>query len=352
VSKKNKGKISMVDSRKFDTGRMKERIESLPNQIWEYWKKGLMMAPGKTLKPNKVVVCGMGGSAIAGDLLADLLFEELNVPLMVNRGYSLPSFVDSRTLLLISSYSGNTEETLYSLKEGLNKDAMLAVFTSNGEAEKIAREKALPTIKFPKGYPPRSALGFSFSSMLGFIKNVFSISIGDEEIEGVVSGLERLRDNLVKEENEISSIAVNIKERLIYIYISRRLKSVALRWQTQLNENSKTFAHINVIPEMNHNEIVGMKFPKHLIEQVHILLLRSAYFENERIKKRFTITENLLGDCVADITTIEAEGKSGIEEMFSLVFKGDFLSYYLSQILNVDPTPVKRIDMLKKKLME
>lgn len=342
----------MVYSKIFDPDGMKEKIESLPRQISEYWEKGLLLAPGKTLKPDRVVVSGMGGSAIPGDLLADLLFDELNVPLIVNRGYSLPSYVDPKTLILVSSYSGNTEETVYSLEEGLNKGAMIAVFTSNGEVEKIARKKGLPSIKFPAGYPPRSALGFSFSSMLAFLKNIFSLSIGDEKIRKVVSELKKLRDGLMQKENEISSIATRVKERLIFIYISRRLRSVALRWQTQLNENAKTFAHINVIPELNHNEIVGLKFPEHLIEQVHVLLLRSERFENERIKKRFEITEDLLGDWVADITTVKAEGENGIEDMLSLIYKGDFLSYYLSNQLKVDPSPVERIDMLKKKLIE
>lgn len=342
----------MIEKSIFDPGDMKKRIESFPHQITEYWNKGLLLKPVKATKPSGIVLCGMGGSAIAGDLLSDLLLEELDVPLIVNRGYSLPSFVNSKTFLFISSYSGNTEETVSCLKQGLRRNAMIAVFTSNGEVGKIAGDKGIPSIKFPKGYPPRSALGFSFSSILAFIKNIFSVTFGDKEIGDLVSKLNKLKDVLLQDENEISSIAKKVRERLILIYISRRLKSVALRWQTQLNENAKTFAHINVLPELNHNEIVGMKFPQFLIKKVHILMLRSPLFENERINKRFEVTEDLLSDNVAGIMTVRAEGENKIEEMLTLVYKGDFLSYYLSGLLKVDPTPVKRIDMLKKRLKE
>ncbi len=331
----------------YDPSGMKDKIRRFPDQIMSSWKNGQFI---KMEKPINLVVSGMGGSAIAGDLLEDLLFENLKIPLHVNRGYDLPFFVNEQTLLLISSYSGNTEETICAFSEGLKRKAQIVVFTSNGEMEKIAEKEGIPVIKFPTGYPPRSALGFSFFSMLGFIKNLLDIPLEDKAIESLIQKLRILEDSLFTPPNKITELAESLVYQIPIIYVTRKLKSVALRWQTQINENSKTFSHINFIPEANHNEIVGLEYPKKMIKQMHLILLRSEYFENKQIEKRFSITEDLLKNFVGNITTITGGGNNKLEDMFTLIYKGDFLSYYLSQILKVDPTPVKRIDSLKERL--
>ncbi|MCK4575674.1 bifunctional phosphoglucose/phosphomannose isomerase [candidate division WOR-3 bacterium] len=333
-----------------DVSGMKEKIKGFPDQIFNSWKKGELIKHEKIYNPSNIVVSGMGGSAIAGDLLHDLLFKILRIPLLVNRGYDLPSFVNKNTLLLISSYSGNTEETICALSQGLIRNAMIVVFTSDGKIAKTAEEKNLPIIEFPNGFPPRSALGFSFFSMLGFLKGILDLPLTDKDIEKVISTLLKLKDNLTSSENEITELAEKLINQIPLLYVSRRLKSVALRWQTQLNENSKTFAHINEIPEANHNEIVGLDYPKHNIRQMHLIFLRAKTYENEQIKKRFRVTEDILKNFVGTITTVQAEGGNELDEMFSLIYKGDFLSYFISRILKIDPTPVQRIDSLKKRL--
>lgn len=336
-------------SEEYDISGMKEKIKGLPGQIMNSWEKGQSVEIKG--KPKNLVVTGMGGSAIAGDLLSDLLFQDLGIPLMVNRGYELPSFVNEDTLLLVSSYSGNTEETIYSLNEGLKKKAMIVIFTSDGEIAKTAEHNSLPRVKFPTGYnPPRSALGFSFFSMLGLIKKIFNVPLDDKDIKNLILTLSKLRDKLTNQNNEIITLAEALVNQIPLIYITRKLKSVALRWQTQINENSKTFAHINLIPEANHNEIVGLEFPREKIKQMHLILLRTENYENKQIKKRFLITKDLLKDSVGNITTVNAEGTNKLEDMFSLIYKGDFLSYYISRIIKIDPTPVKRIDLLKRRL--
>jgi len=335
-------------SEEYDISGMKEKIKGLPDQIMNSWEKGQSVEIKG--KPRNLVVTGMGGSGIAGDLLSDLLFQDLGIPLMVNRGYDLPFFVNEETLLFVSSYSGNTEETLCSLNEGLRRKAIIVVFTSDGEIAKTAEHNNLPRIEFPTGYPPRSALGFSFFSMLGLIKKFFAISLDNKDIENLILTLSKLRDKLTRQNNEITTLAETLVNQIPLIYITQRLRSVAFRWQTQINENSKTFAHINVIPEANHNEIVGLKFPRAKIKQMHLILLRTENYENKQIKKRLRITEDLLKNSVGNITTVNADGNNKLEDMFSLIYKGDFLSYYISRILKIDPTPVKRIDLLKRRL--
>lgn len=332
----------------YDISEMKEKIEGFPDQIMTSWEKGQSLR--KEREPANLVVTGMGGSAIAGDLLNDLLFQDIEIPIIVNRGYELPLFVDEQTLLLVSSYSGNTEETIQSFKDGLKRKAMIVVFTSNGEIERIAENERLQVIKLPEGYPPRSALGFSFFSMLGLIKKFFEISMKNKDIENLILNLTKLRNKLARSPNEITELAEKVEEHIPLIHITRRLKSVALRWQTQLNENSKTAAHINVVPEANHNEIVGLEFPREMIKKMQLIFLRTENYENEQVAKRFPIAEDILRGSVGGITTIKAEGDNKLEDMFSLIYKGDFLSFYLSSLLGVDPTPVKRIDLLKKRL--
>lgn len=334
----------------YDPSGMKDKIKGFPDQIIDSYEKGKSCKIEETLEPRNIVVTGMGGSAIAGDLLQDLLFQDLKIPIFINRGYGLPAFVNDQTLLLISSYSGNTEETIYSLNEGLKRNATIVAFTSNGEIENIAMNRGIQAIIFPKGYPPRSALGFSFFSMLGLIKNYFNIPFDDKDIVNLRLRLLGLKDRLVGTPNETTELAKMLKGQISLIYITRRLKSIALRWQTQINENSKTFVHINMLPEANHNEIVGLQFPKEIIKQMHLIFLRAEYYEHKQVKQRFRITEELLRDKVGNITTIISDGHNKLEDMFFLIYKGDFLSYYLSQFLRIDPTPVKRIDLLKKRL--
>jgi glucose/mannose-6-phosphate isomerase len=337
-------------SDKHDKSGMRKKIDDLPEQIKQSWENGKAADAGTISNPANIVICGMGGSAIAGDLLHDLLFGDIPIPLIVNRGYEIPSFVNERTLLFVSSYSGNTEETIQAFSHALDKNAMIAVFTSNGEIRKTAQKERFPIISFPSGYPPRSALGFSFFSMLGFLTQIHPIPITDQDIELLITFLHSVRDRSSRAENEIAQLANTITNSIPIIHISRRLKSVALRWQTQINENSKTFAHINEIPEANHNEIVGLNFPKDLVKRMVLTFLRTKRYENAQISKRFEISEEILKDSVKTVIQIHAEGKDKLQEMFSLLYKGDFLSYYISKIHDVDPTPVQRIDTLKQKL--
>jgi glucose/mannose-6-phosphate isomerase len=341
-----------VMAERCDAQGMREKIEDFPEQIRKSWEEGKKADRGRISDPSHIVICGMGGSAIAGDLLHDLFFEDLSIPLIVNRGYDIPSFIDERSLLLISSYSGNTEETLHAFSQGHQKKAMIAVFTSDGEIGKKAEDERIPTLTFPSGYPPRSALGFSFFSMVGFLTQIVSLPLDDRHINALIALLNRLKDLLKHPKGEIAQLSDTLIGNIPLIHISRRLRSVALRWQTQINENSKTFAHINEIPEANHNEIVGLNFPKALVRKMVLIFLRAKKYENTQIGNRFEISKEIVRSSVKKIVQIEAEGDDKLQEMFSLIYKGDFLSYHLSQRLGVDPTPVSRIDTLKQKLQE
>lgn len=335
-----------------DPSDMLAKITALPDQIRASWERGLSVPTGTIRTPHNIVISGMGGSAIAGDLLHDLLFDDLPVPLSVNRGYDLPSFVNEQTLLLASSYSGNTEETLSSLRKGLEKKAMVAVFTSNGTIAKIAAEQRIPAVTFPRGYPPRSALGFSFFSMLGFLKQLLFLPLEHRDIEDLVELLKTCAADLLQQDNEMEQLAATLLDHLPLVHASRRVGSVARRWQTQINENGKTFAHFHTVPEANHNEIVGLSNPVPLVKRMHLVLLRAPLFENDRIEKRFLISKQILSEAVHGITEVRARGDGKLAQMFSLILKGDFLSFRISKLLNVDPTPVVRIDELKKRLRE
>lgn len=331
---------------------MRGKIAGLPDQIKQSWQNGRSASAATIRTPSHIVITGMGGSAIAGDLLHDLLCGDLPIAITVNRGYDLPAFVGKETLLIASSYSGNTEETLSSLNEGLNRKAMVAVFTSNGTIAQIADEHKLPLITFPQGYPPRSALGFSFFSVLGFLKQLLDIPVETEDIDRLVQLLKACTETLLEEENEMEQLAKKLANLLPLLHISCRLSSVAFRWQTQINENGKTFAHFHTIPEANHNEIVGLSFPDDLVRKMHLVFLRAPLFENVQIGKRFAISGKILSAAVNGITEVKAVGDTKLSQMFSLILKGDFLSVSLSKFRNVDPTPVVRIDELKKRLKE
>lgn len=335
-----------------DPSDMLSKIAALPAHIKPSWESGQSAQLGGIRTPRHILITGMGGSAIAGDLLGDLLFSDLPIPISVNRGYDLPAFVNEHTLLLASSYSGNTEETLSALREGFNRKAMVVVLTSNGTITKIAADHNVPVVTFPPGYPPRSALGFSFFSMLGSLKQILDIPIGNDDIENLELLLNASVKDLTQEGNEIEQLAKILIDHEPLLHIGCRLASVAFRWQTQINENGKTFAHSHTIPEANHNEIVGLVNPPPLVGKMHLIFLRAPLYENERIEKRFHISKQILSGAVSGVTEVNAIGETKLSQMFSLILKGDFLSYYIAKYLNVDPTPVIRIDKLKKRLKE
>jgi len=311
--------------------------------------------PDKYSEVEKIIVVGMGGSAIGGDILLKLLINEIKVPIFVNRNYHLPNFADKKTLIFAASYSGNTEETLSSYNDANARGCKIICITSGGKLAEKAESDNIPLIKIPGGQSPRSALGYMFFPVLVVMQNLGLTASKTEDINETIAMLKRFK-TVWGEESSDSNLAKKLakilynKFPLIYS-VDGCLGPIALRWKTQLNENSKILAYNNVFPELDHNEIVGWEGLDKLTKDMSVIILRDKD-DSERNSKRIAITSSIIKDKPSEIAEVWTQGNSILARMFSLIYLGDFVSFYLAMLYEVDPTPVERIETLKKKLVE
>lgn len=321
---------------------MKEVLIDFPAQLTGAIDASKNVTLPEVKNPSNILICGMGGSAISGDLLAKYLSDKTKIPIIVNRDYSLPAFVNENSIVFISSYSGNTEETLSAYKNALKKTKNIICITSGG---KLEESKPPYIIKIPKGFQPRCALGWLFTPMFITVNRMGIASNITSELDETIAEIKKLSQEFSNKEKIAFLTAKKLFNKMPIIYSDSRFEPVAKRWVTRLNENSKVFAHFNVFSELNHNEIVGFENPK--INSI-ILLLRDKDY-NERIVRRIEITSKMLSP-YTEIQEIWSKGSSLLARMFYLIYLGDWVSYWLAELRGVDPTPVERIVYLKKEL--
>ncbi|MFC1994037.1 bifunctional phosphoglucose/phosphomannose isomerase [Chloroflexota bacterium] len=338
---------------RFDPAGMRERIRELPRECLRSWQQSLSFnLPPDYCDVDKVVILGMGGSAIGGDLLASL---KSKVPILVNREYDLPSFVDGDTLVIASSYSGMTEETLSSFTQALYMKARKLVLTTGGSLKSLAEQKGVPVYVIDYAAPPRAALAHSFIPLLGVCCKLGILADMSAEVAGMVEVLGELLDAIGERQpldsNPAKKLATRLYNRLAVIYGAGFLSQVARRWKTQINENSKAWAFYELFPELNHNAVVGYEFPAELAHELFVILLHSRYL-HQRNQLRYKVTSEVLSREGVSYEVVEGRGEDSLSQMMSLVFFGDWVSYYLALLYETDPSPVKVIDYLKGRLAE
>ncbi|MGH2574974.1 MAG: bifunctional phosphoglucose/phosphomannose isomerase [Ignavibacteria bacterium] len=340
----------------YDSSDMFQVLADFNEQIDEAYNIGQSFnPPGDFRDVNKIIISGLGGSAIGGDLLRSVLWYELKIPIYVNRNYKIPSFADKSTLTIISSYSGNTEESLSAYNEAKDYNCKIICLSSGGNLSLLAENDGNLLIKIPKGYQPRCALGYSFIPLLilmfklGFISNKSRDIL---RIRDSIKNRSKLYTNFDDSQNYALKIAKLLKGKLPVIYSSSDLLDVVnLRWRCQISENSKTLAFGNLLPEMNHNEIVGWQENPALLKNLAVISLIDKE-DHVRIQKRNEITIKLISDLAALAIELDGEGESKLERIFDLIYLGDWVSFYLAILNKIDPTPVEKINFLKNKLME
>ncbi len=315
------------------------------------------VAPAEFGQAKNVLLCGIGGSAIAGDLVSRLLPGEVKVPLVVNRQYELPGWVKKEdTLVILSSYSGNTEETINAFRQALWIGARAACITSGGELGRLAREKGVPVIEIPPGRPPRASTGFLIFPLLMILEKAGLFPPLKEQREETLALLEEMCGQLRPEspmaENPAKGIALWLQGKFPLIYGWGPLAPVAFRWQTQCNENSKALAHAGELPEMNHNEVVAWAHRSPLTASLAAIFLRSEE-EPPRIRARFEITKRIIHDSLSAasgepmLQECWAKGRSRLARQLSLLYLGDFVSLYLAFLSHKDPAEVNAINTLR-----
>jgi len=367
-TRKNKNDINILDGdfSELDKANMIELLEEFPQKMRDALRLGeefsiptdfsptSVNVPASTQNFKNIVVLGMGGSAIGGDLLSDYLADELAIPIVVIRGYDIPKFVDEDSLIFAVSYSGNTEETISALKKCLDAKARVIALTSGGKFAILSQENNFPLIKVPAGIQPRAAISYLFFPVLKALERLGLLKERNDEIEETLNILQELsREYGAKspsENNLAKKVAMSLYQHLPLVYGSEGLlKAVAMRWKTQINENSKWPCFWNMFPELDHNEIVGYEIENSINQQVKIVYLQDKE-GSLRIEQRREITRKIIEDKVAEFIVCPTRGKRKMARMFSLIFLGDLASYYLAILNQVDPSPVACIEDLKKEL--
>ena len=337
-----------------DPSDMRKLIASFPHQVEEASAIGeaaKIKFPISAIR--NIVISGLGGSAIGGDLLRSYLSATVSIPIAVSRNYSLPEFVGQHSLVIVSSYSGNTEETISSYKDAVKRKAKILCITSGGAIKQLAAKRKQPLIEIPGGLPPRAALGYSFFPTLIVLSKLGFFKSRKKEITETIAMLKEkatLYGDPASAQNTAFQIAQSLYGKLPVVYSSvDRFDAVNVRWRGQISENAKTLAYGHVFPELNHNEIVGWEVLKGLMKNIHVIILRDNE-DNKRIKLRMDITKNIIREFADGITEVHSEGTGLLARMFSLLYLGDWVSFYLAMLSDVDPTPVKKIDFLKEEL--
>jgi glucose/mannose-6-phosphate isomerase len=306
-------------------------------------------------KPNSIIVAGMGGSGIGGDLLKDWARNRTTVPIEVNREYQLPAYAGKRTLVLITSYSGDTEESLGAFLDALKRKCMIYCVSSGGALLENAERLKVPYLRVPGGMPPRAALPYLFVPLLKGMEKMGLVSGASEELSEALQLLEKIsKDNSPEKpakENFSKTLALNIGQTAPVVYGFGFYRSVAQRFKQQFNENSKVPAKWEVFSELNHNEIVGWERAGELGKCFSAIFIRDKE-EPTEIHSRIEITKELVGKAGLELFEVPAQGKSPLAKMLSTICIGDFTSIYLALLHSVDPTPVKTINYLKDTLKE
>lgn len=326
-----------------------KHIEGFTRQLADALKMGQTMdlhRPGSDTR--NIVISGMGASGTGANLVESLTFGRVPIPITVCKSYNLPQFVSPHTLFIACSYTGNTEETVAALHKAMLKRASVIVISSGGKLLEVAREYNLFYVQLPSGAEsPRAMIGHTMIALLYALYHTNLIGAAFiKETENAIEYLDR-GEKAIQVEAEL--IARKLKGKLPVIYCDARLHAMAIRFQQQLNENSKHLAHVSVFPEMNHNELIGWQNPEAILPLLQVVYLYSDH-DHQRIEKRMEICRTIFESKSNPIIDIVAEGASLLEQFYYLLHLTDWISYCLAKENAVEPDPSETRLYLKQEL--
>ncbi|MCI0777424.1 MAG: bifunctional phosphoglucose/phosphomannose isomerase [Chloroflexi bacterium] len=340
--------------KRLDPHGMLARIEALPEQCEEAWRRAAALRlPETHAEAQDVVLLGMGGSAISNDILRSLAALTGRKPVQVVRGYDIPASVGENTLVVACSHSGNTEETLSAFQQAIDASAKVFVITTGGEIAKLADQAGAPVFRYEYEGEPRSSTGHQLMALLALGERVGLLESQEQAVSEAVALMQQQRAELgfdsPRSQNPAKQLAERLQGRLPVIVGAGVLDGAAYRWKTQINENSKSWALHETLPELDHNSIVG--FGKPDVSRLHVVFLRHAAL-HPRLLLRYEATGEAFDDAGVSHETVEAQGTSALAQVMTAIYFGDLTSYYLALLNGVQPATVEPIDTLKAKLTE
>ena len=325
--------------------KMNDYINDFTNHLKEAVKIGNAALLKKTEKKiTSILICGLGGSGIGGTIIKDILSSSTQVPILTTKDYSIPNFVNNETLVIANSYSGNTEETLYALEKCRAKKAEIAIITSGGQLKSIAEKNNFNSIFIPPGGPPRAMFAYAFTELF-YILNHYKI-IDNSFVCDFENAIQLLDSKKSEIKNQAMFLAKKLYGQTPVIYVANGFEGVAIRFRQQINENSKMLCWHNVIPEMNHNELLGWRINTNKLAVVY-LRNKSDY---KRTQIRIDINKDIISKYTQNISEIYSQGSSLIENTLYHINLGDWTSWYLSELNEVDAIEIDVINFLKEKL--
>lgn len=338
----------------FDRQDMLGKIDTLPDQLEEAWQLGNRLPLSGFPEIQRILIAGMGGSAIGADLLTSYISEQCRLPVFVHRDYKLPAWAEGpNTLVVGSSHSGNTEESLSAFEKAVENRCSLIAITTGGKLAEMATQRNIPLWLFPNIGQPRASVGYSFGLLLSLFTRLDLIADPTQELSSAINAMRQaqmtLKANVPVVSNPAKRMADQLCGRYVTIIGAGALTPVARRWKGQINELAKAWGQFEFIPEANHNTISGSVYPEDVLTKLAVLFLRSPS-DDPRNRQRIELTKKaflLQGICV-DI--IDASGDTLLANMWTLLHFGDYMAYYMAMAYQVDPTPVAAIESFKQEL--
>ncbi len=339
-----------------DPGRMLEEIDRLPDQIMTAWDLAKKLPLKQVTGIEAVVIAGMGGSAIGGDLICSWSSPNVKIPVFVCRDYNLPAWVKGKHHLLVaSSHSGNTEETLTAFQDGKQRDCSLLAITTGGGLAEEAKKAKVDLWQFHHEGQPRAAVGYSFTLLMALFSRLGILHTSDEEVTSLVKTMRVQQKDLKPDsplaKNPAKRLAGQLMGRFVTVFGAEFLGPVARRWKTQLNELAKDWSGFEILPEADHNLAAATRNPKDLIIKLYALFIESSFYHPRNVL-RSEITQKMFMENGINVDRFVPSGESELAQLWCALHFGDYLAYYLAISYQVDPTEVFALDHLKKTLNE
>jgi glucose/mannose-6-phosphate isomerase len=343
--------------KQVDTLNMLGEIDSLPDQLGVAYQLGLKHELPDWKDFRQVVIAGMGGSAIGADLLASYCAPLATIPVSVHRDYGLPLFArGAETLVICSSHSGNTEETLDAFEAARKAECRIVAISTGGELAKRAKENDLPLWMFEHKGQPRAAVGFSFGVLLAMFQRLEFIPDQKEAVEDAIASMKRSQQHLLPHipaaKNPAKRYAGQLMGRWVTIMGADLLTAVARRWKGQLNEVAKAGANFEFLPESDHNTLAGTMNPEETLNAHTMTIFLRAPSNHPRNRLRIELTKNAFMLEGMNTDLVEARGNTPLAHMWTTILFGDYMAYYLAMCYGVDPTPVPALVEFKQALVE
>lgn len=335
----------------IDADNMLAQIDDLPEQLQSAWKLGQNLDLPAWDGIQRVIIAGMGGSAIGADLLASYVAPHCRVPVVVHRDYDLPAWAHgSETLLIASSHSGNTEETLHAFKQGKAGNCRCLTITTGGELAAIATKSGIPTWIFEHHGQPRAAVGFSFGMLLAAFTRLGLIANPSNELVNAITTMQQqqaqLKADVPVTQNPAKRMAGQLMGRWVCVFGAGLLSPVARRWKGQVSELAKAWGQFEFLPEADHNTLAGTLNPEDTLTRMMVLFLRSPS-DHPRNRLRSDLTREVFVQEGINTDFVDAEGDTSLAHQWTMLHFGDYMAYYLAIAYGVDPTPVAALESFK-----